>query len=81
MKVGSIIEMLDSENYDKRDLHKYQYLIGELMYLLFRKKPNIIFIIDELSRYNTNKQKSRLQVVKGIVRYLKKTIQMGLILG
>lgn len=31
MKAGSLIQMLDPNDYEKTDLHKYQWLIGKLI--------------------------------------------------
>lgn len=81
MKAGSVIEMLDPEDYNKIDLHKYQCLIGKLMYLVCKIRPNIAFAVGQLSKYNIDPRKGHLRAAKKIVKYLKATMQMRLIYG
>lgn len=54
IKTCSTIEMLDLNDYDKTNLYKYQCLIGKLMYLLCETKPNIAFVVSQLSRHNAD---------------------------
>lgn len=54
MKTDSTIEMTKLKNYKKANLYIYQWLIGKLMYLVCGMKPNISFVIRQLSRYNAN---------------------------
>lgn len=79
MKASSVIEMLDFGDYDITNFQKYQFLIGKLIYLLYRTRPNIAFAVSQLSRYNADSQKNHFQATKRVVRYLKGTMQMGLI--
>lgn len=81
IKVGLSIEMLDLENYEEANLHTYQRLVGKLMYFLYGTRPDILFVVEQLSKYNTNLRKRYLQATKRVVRYLKRTIKMGLIFG
>lgn len=74
MKAGSIIEMLNFKDYDKTDLHKYQRLIGKLLYLSCKTRSNIALTIGQLSRHNVDPQKGHLRSAKRIVRYLKETM-------
>lgn len=81
MKACSAIEMLDPDDYDKTNLHEYQRLIGKLMYLSCRTRPDIAFAVGQLSRHNADPRKGHLRAAKRVVRYLKGTMQMGLIFG
>ena len=81
MKAGSSIEMSDPEDYEEADLHTYQRLVEKLMYLSCGTRPDISFVIGQLSRHNANPRKRHLQAAKRVVRYLKETIEMGLIFG
>lgn len=81
MKAGSAIEMLEPEDYDKADLHTYQRLIGKLMYLACGTRPNIFFAVRQLSKYNADPRKGHFRAAKRVVRYLKSTMQMGLMFG
>lgn len=46
------MKMLESDNYNKTDLHIYQQLIGKLMYLAYGTKTNIAFVVKQLSKHN-----------------------------
>ena len=50
MKAGSIVKMNKVHNYDKTDFKVYQCLIGKLMYLLYDIKPDIGFVVRQLSK-------------------------------
>lgn len=78
MKARSAIEMLDSKDYKKTELYEYQWLIGKLIYLVCRTRPDITFAVRQLSKYNANLRKSHFQTAKRVVQYLKSTIKMGL---
>lgn len=79
MKAGSSIKMIDPEDYNTTDLNIYPKLVEKLMYLLYGTRPDIIFIIKQLSRHNANPRKKYLQIVKQVVRYLKRNIIIRLI--
>ena len=81
MKASSSIEMSDPEDYEKADLHTYQRLVGKLIYLSYGTRPDILFIVGQLSRHNADSKKRHLRAAKRVVRYLKGTIKMGLIFG
>ena len=81
MKAGSSIEMSDPEDYEEVDLHTYQKLVEKLMYLSCNTKPDISFIVGQLSRHNADPRKGHFRATKRVVRYLKRTIEMGLIFG
>lgn len=81
MKAGLSIKMMDLEGYKEADLCIYQRLIGKLMYLACDTKPDIIFAVGQLSKHNANSRKKHLQIAKRVVRYLKDTIDISLILG
>lgn len=46
------------------------------MYLLCNIRSNIVFIIEHLSKWNTNLKVSFLKVVKQILKYFKRTIYL-----
>lgn len=78
IKTGSFIKITDPENYKEANLHTHYRLVRKLIYFLYSTILDIVFIIEKLNRYNTNARKDHFQVVKRVVRYLKKTIKMGL---
>ncbi len=81
MKAGSAIEMTDPEDYEETELQEYQRLIGKLMYLACGIRPDIAFAVGQLSKHNADPRKGHLRAAKRVVRYLKGTMQMGLIFG
>lgn len=70
MKTGNFIEMQDEDNYEEVDLKVYQCLIGKLMYLSCGTKPNISFVVGQLSKRNVDPRISHLKAAKRVVRYL-----------
>lgn len=79
MKAGSFIKINEPDDYDKADLGDYQRLIGKLMYLAYKTRPNIAFIVGRLSKHNADPRKSHLRAAKRVVRYLKDTIHLKLV--
>ena len=55
----------------KTDLKSYQRLIGKLMYLSFATRPNIAFVIGQLSKRNAKLRVGHLRVARKVLRYLK----------
>lgn len=47
------------------------------MYLVYGTRPDITFAIRQLNKYNADPKKEYLQAIKKIVKYLKKTMEMG----
>lgn len=79
MKAGSSIEINKPNDSDKADLGDYQRLIGKLIYLAYRTKSDIAFIVKRLSKHNTDLRKDHLQVAKRVICYLKDTIYLELV--
>lgn len=67
MKAGSAIKMTKPEDYKEVDLHIYQWLIGEQIYLFYSIKPDIAFVVELLSKHNSDPRKGHLQVAKRVV--------------
>lgn len=51
------------------------------MYLVRMTRPDIVFIVGLLSKHNANHRQGHLRASNIVVKYLKKTIQIGLIFG
>ena len=51
------------------------------MYLVCGIKPDILFVVGQLSRYNSNPQIIYIYTVKLVLQYLKRTMSLGLIYG
>ncbi|UYV79438.1 hypothetical protein LAZ67_17002614, partial [Cordylochernes scorpioides] len=71
---------LDNFNSSKEvNKTQYQELIGSLLYLSTKSRPDIAFAVTLLSRYNQNPREMHMGAAKRILRYLKGSKQYGLI--
>ena len=57
----------------------YSNAVGSLMYAMVCTRPDISHAVGTMSRYMHNPGKKHWQVVKGILRYIQKTLYVGLI--
>lgn len=73
--------MTDLENYKKTDFCTYQRFVKKLIYFSYDIRPDIAFVVEQLSRHNANPRKGYFQAVKKIVRYFKGIIKIKLIFG
>lgn len=64
------------ENCNSRN--PYQELIGSLMYLVVLTRPDISFAVSFLSQFNNCNTEEQWLYAKRVLRYLKKTKQLGL---
>lgn len=60
------------------DSTSYRRIIGKLLYLAGSTRPDIMFAISNLSRFNTRPHSMHMQCVKHVLRYLKGTLNYGL---
>lgn len=81
IKAGNFIEMQGEDDYKKVDLKVYQWLIGKLMYLSYRTRPDISFVVGQLSKRNVDLRMGHLKAAKQVIRYLKGTMHLGLTYG
>ena len=81
IKTGLAIKIFNPDDYDEIDLYRYQCLIGKLMYLACEIRPDIAFVVEQLSKHNIDLRKGHFRVANGVVRLLKRIMQMGLIYG
>jgi len=68
----------DGENYDHSEW-KYSSIVGMLLYLSTNTRPDLTFAVSQVSRYNQKPKVSHATAVKTIIRYLKRTADMGTI--
>lgn len=80
MKAGNFIEM-QNDDYEEVDLKVYQRLIGKLMYLSCGTRPDISFVVGQLSKRNADPPVGHLKATKRVVQYLKSTMHLGLVYG
>lgn len=81
MKAGWFIEMSEPGDYEEVNIKSHQRLIGKLMYLLCGTRPDIIFTVGQLSKHNLDPRSGYMKTVKKVVKYLKRTMRLGLVYG
>lgn len=67
IKIGSFIKIIELDNYEKVELQLYQYFIGKLIYFVFNIRPDIMFVVGQLSKYYANPRKNYIRVTKRVV--------------
>ena len=58
---------------------EYQSAVGSLMYLAVSTRPDIAFTVNILARFNSNPQKEHWTALKRVLRYLKGTLNHGIL--
>ncbi|CAM8965702.1 unnamed protein product [Rhodiola kirilowii] len=58
---------------------EYSRVIGSLMYAMTSTRPDIAFAVGKLSRYTSNHSVDHWQAVHRILRYLRGTMNLGLV--
>jgi len=53
------------ESIPEEDTQRYQSIIGTLMYAMIGKRPDIAFVLSELSKYVSKPGKTHLLLLKG----------------
>ncbi|KAE8704478.1 hypothetical protein F3Y22_tig00110450pilonHSYRG00264 [Hibiscus syriacus] len=72
------IKMCAHEVKDLEDATMYRQLVGSLIYLTLTR-PDISYAVGVMSRYMQNPKKPHLEAVRRILRYVKNTIDYGLL--
>lgn len=75
------IDMCASSKEDQEAMSNipYQEAVGSLLYLVQGTRPDIVFAVNDVSRYNSNFGKAHWTAVKRIFRYLQSTIDLRLV--
>jgi hypothetical protein len=69
-------------NYKKatpQDIHKYQSIIGSLLYLTLGTRPDIAYAVILMSQYMVNPSKEHINKALHIVKYVKSTINAKIV--
>ncbi|KAK3009190.1 hypothetical protein RJ639_013530 [Escallonia herrerae] len=66
------------EGKDLKEATMYRQLVGSLLYLTLTR-PDISYAVGVMSRYMQNPKKLHLEAVRGILRYVKGTLDYGII--
>lgn len=65
---------------DKRiDPKEYQHTVGKLMHLAVLTRPDLAFPIGQLSQYLSDPAEHHGQALKGLLRYLRSTADLGIV--
>ncbi|KAJ9519998.1 hypothetical protein QJQ45_014723, partial [Haematococcus lacustris] len=64
---------------DSSSAHHYRELVGALLYASTCTRPDIAFAVGQLSRFMQAPTQQHQQVASGLLRYLKRTAEMGLV--
>eukprot|EP00794_Sanderia_malayensis_P016556 gene16556-biopygen13988 len=78
MEVGKVFKKL-SEDEEQFDIKQYQAAIGSLNYAMIATRPDICSAVGILSQFMSKPSKEHWQGVKRILRYIKGTLDYGLI--
>lgn len=62
----------------RSDISEYQQRVGSCMYLAILTRPDISFALGRLSQYLADPADFHMQALKGLMRYLRSTVNLGL---
>ncbi|KAE8706377.1 hypothetical protein F3Y22_tig00110393pilonHSYRG00025 [Hibiscus syriacus] len=72
------VKICSHEGKDLEDATMYRQLVGSLIYLTLTR-PDISYAVGVMSRYMQNPKKPHLEAIRRILRYVKSTIDYGLL--
>ena len=72
------VRLQEDEGKDLEDVTMYRQLVGSLINLALTR-PDISYPVGVVNRYMSNPKKSHLDAVRHILRYLKGTINFGIL--
>jgi hypothetical protein len=61
--------------------HSYRSVVGSIMYLMISTRPDLAYVVQQLSQFLTNPGPGHWQAAKRALRYIRGTIDYGLVLG
>jgi hypothetical protein len=62
----------------EKELHRYQKLIGEVMHLMVKTRPDIAYAVSRLAQFMSNPTEEHWTALKRMLRYLRGTIDYGI---
>jgi hypothetical protein len=69
----------DKEGAPMKESWNYRSLVGMLLYLSGNTRPDIVFAVSQVARFSNNPKQSHATAMKTILRYLKGTMDKGVI--
>ena len=70
---------IDPDGPPMQESWSYRSIVGMLLYLSTNTRPDITFAVSQVARFSHNPKQSHASAIKGIVRYLHKTCDKGMI--
>ncbi len=64
------IDVQDKEILEKTNIHRYQSIIGSLIFAIQKTRPDLVQTISLYSRFLAKPNLTYIGIVKGILRYL-----------
>jgi hypothetical protein len=68
-------------NEEQHNTTEYQQVVGKLMYAMVHTRPDIAFALGKLSQHMQNPSEQHWTYLKGLIRYLRSTINLKLYYG
>lgn len=81
MKAGLFLNTDQDGDSEEADLKAYQTLVRKLIHLACGTRPDILFIVGQLGRHNSDPRVGHMQIAKQVVQYLKGTASLSLCYG
>ena len=72
------VRLQEDKGKDLEDVTLYRQLVGGFIYLTLTR-PDISYVVGVVSRYMSNPKKPHLDAVRRILRYVKGTINFGVL--
>ena len=72
------VRLQEDKGKNLEDVTMYRQLVGSLTYLTLTR-PDISYVVGVVSRYMSNPKKPHLDAVRRILRYVKGTINFGIL--
>jgi Reverse transcriptase (RNA-dependent DNA polymerase) len=60
------------------DANLYRQMVGSMMHAAVYTRPDIAFVANKLSQYNTDTSAAHMHAAKHLLRYLKRSIDLGI---
>ncbi|CAE7565425.1 GIP [Symbiodinium sp. CCMP2592] len=69
------------EEFNEDDLRMGQRMVGELLWLTMRSRPDLQFVVAHMSQWVSKHPKRVTRIAKRVLSYLSATVQMKLVIG
>jgi len=70
-----------SKEQEEMKQYPYRSIVGSLLFVSVMTRPDITYIVNSLARFSTNPGKPHWNALRHLLRYLRGTSKLGLVLG